>query len=210
MQSRIVINELGNISKQRVSTSTYRRGNPIELVDNNYILEILAAEGCENFANYIEWLGFIKDPNTIVLSSKRHYYYEEEDLKNVNTVVNLKLLNQIKNLNSLFQTIFNIFPPKSNFIGCFEENNKNQKFLANNSSSVDGSDDDLDVFENWVISKIPFLTMIYNFMDSKTNRYMTRRNVYSLFKTHGFNILDMTELDGLTYFLARKVQIVVD
>jgi hypothetical protein len=41
-------------------------------------------------------------------------------------------------------------------------------------------------------------------MDSKTDRYLTRRNVLILLEKQGFIVLDMTELNGLTYFHAQK------
>jgi len=210
MRNRIAISEPDIIKYQRINKSLNLDDASIHLVENNPVFEILAAEGCENFADYIGWLGFAKVSNLIVLSSQRHYYYEEEDLRNMNAVVNLKQLNQIKNLNSLFRCIFKIIPPKSYFIGCFAEYNRHQVLHINNSSSDDGSNTNSDALENGIISKIPFLNMIYNFMDSKTNRYMTRRDVNSLFETHGFKILDMTELNGLTFFLAQKVQVSVE
>lgn len=210
MTNRFEAQKLDVIENKRVRTSLNFGSSPVYSTGTNEVLDILIAEGGESLYNYVDWLGLVNDPNLIVLSSMRHYYYEEEDLKNVNTVVNSKQLNQIKNLNSLFQTIYNIIPPKSNFIGYFAEKGKHREFHVNNSSSAEGSVINSDALENGIISRIPFLNMIYSFMDSKTNRYMTRRNVNLLFETHGFKILDMTELNGLTYFLAQKVRVFVE
>jgi hypothetical protein len=210
MRSRIEIIERDVINNQR----NIRFNNPvdtsIDLTENKSVSEILVAEGCESFSDYIDWLGLGKDPNLIFLSSTQHYYYDEEDLKKVSAVVNLKQLNQIKNLDVLFQTIFKIIPQKSNFIGCFAEKSKHLEFPSKNSSTSKISDTNYDALENGIVSRFSFLNMIYNIMDSKTNRYMTRRDVYQLFETHGFKIMDLTELNGLTYFLAQKVKIVLE
>jgi hypothetical protein len=48
--------------------------------------------------------------------------------------------------------------------------------------------------------------MLYSLMDSKTNKYMSGRIVTLLLEDHGFKVLDMTELNGLTYFCAQKVK----
>lgn len=180
---------------------------PINSKENSEVMDILISDGGESLFNYIDWLGLVNDPDLIVLSSQRHYYYDEEDLKNVNTVVNLKQLNQIKNLSVLLQSIIHIMPPKSNFIGCFDENNKHLEYAVSNSISRNGSDVISLALENGIISRIPFLNKIYNFIDSKTDRYMTRSEVYKLFQEHGFRILDMTELNGLTYFHAQKIRV---
>ena len=47
-------------------------------------------------------------------------------------------------------------------------------------------------------------------MDSKTNKYLSRRDVTSLLSDRGFKVLDMTELNGLTYFCAQKLLPVVN
>jgi hypothetical protein len=210
MRHRIEIDERDIIKNQRIFRFNNPAGTSIDLTDNKSISEILIAEGCESFADYIDWLGLGKDPNLIILSSTQHYYYDEDDLKNVSAVVNLKQLNQIKNLDVLFKTIFKIIPQKSNFIGCFAEKNRHLEFPLKNSSTSKTSDTNSEALENGIVSRFSFLNLIFNIMDSKTSRYMTRRDVYQLLDTHGFKIMDLTELNGLTYFLAQKVRIVLE
>jgi hypothetical protein len=210
MRHRIEIDERDIIKNQRIFRFNNPAGTSIDLTDNKSISEILIAEGCESFADYIDWLGLGKDPNLIILSSTQHYYYDEDDLKNVSAVVNLKQLNQIKNLDILFKTIFKIIPQKSNFIGCFAEKNRHLEFPLKNSSTSKTSDTNSEALENGIVSRFSFLNLIINIMDSKTSRYMTRRDVYQLLDTHGFKIMDLTELNGLTYFLAQKVRIVLE
>ena len=43
-------------------------------------------------------------------------------------------------------------------------------------------------------------------IDSKTNKYMSERSVSLLLGEHGFKVLDMTEIDGLTYFCAQSLR----
>jgi hypothetical protein len=45
---------------------------------------------------------------------------------------------------------------------------------------------------------------MYSFIDSRTNRYLTRRSVTSLLKESGLELVGMTEINGLTYFHTRK------
>jgi len=164
----------------------------------------LIAEGGESFYNYIDWIGLIKDPELIVLSGVHHYYFDNEDLKNTNTVINLKQLNQTKYLNAFFRSIFNIMRPKSNFIGCFLDNKTQYGFTNNNILSQFYAKNKVDPFENGITSRIPLLNTVYNLMDSKTDKYLTGRIVSSLLKKEGFKVLDMTELNGLTYFHSQK------
>jgi hypothetical protein len=107
----------------------------MDLGGSNPVLRILTNEEGENFANYIEQLGLAKDPNLVVLSSLHHYYYDAEEMINVKTVVNLKELNQIKQLKDFLHSIFHILPPDCNLIGCFVNNKKQSGFILNTSPS---------------------------------------------------------------------------
>ena len=45
---------------------------------------------------------------------------------------------------------------------------------------------------------------MYSFIDSKTNRYLTKRIVTNLLKEVGLDLVGINELNGLTYFHAQK------
>jgi len=41
-------------------------------------------------------------------------------------------------------------------------------------------------------------------MDSRTNKHLSKTDVELLLEGHGFKIRNMTEINGLTYFMAQK------
>jgi hypothetical protein len=205
MKNRIAINEPDIINNQKINTSINNGGTSIDLNENNPVSEILTAEGGENFVYYIEWLGLAKDPNLVVLSSKHHYYYDAEEMKDIKTIVTLKEFNQIKQIKSFLTSIFHLLPPKCNFIGCFIDNNKQNGFVLRNNSSDSHSKRNSEAIENSIVSRVPFLNMIFSMMNSKTNKYMSKTNVTLMLEDHGFKVLDMTELNGLTYFYAQRL-----
>jgi len=210
MESRVVVKKTNIAEDQMIRTDLNLSGTPVDSRKMIDPIDILIAEGGENLYNYVDWLGLSKDPNLIVLSSVHHYYYDNDDLKDVNTVINLKQLNEIKNIDVLFHSIFQIIPPKTNFIGSFIEIKKQNGALNKNSSSSNVTKNNVDRFENGIISRIPFLNMVYNLMDSKTNRNISRNDVTLLLEEHGFKILDMTEFNGITYFLAQKIRVITE
>ena len=198
------------VEKENVRASLTQEYSPVSFIEAGDIYEIMTAEGGEGLYDYVKWLGLVNDTNLIVLSSQRHYYYEEDELKNVRTVINLKQLNQIKNLSGLLQSTYNIMPPESNFIGCFSENKKFTGYFISDGSSDISLNSHSEALEEGIVSTIPFINMIYSFIDSKTNRYLTKKSVNLLFETHGFRILDMVEQNRLTYFHAQKIRILTE
>ena len=206
MRNSITIENLDVINNQSINTLVNLGGTSLDLIRNNPGLKLLATEDCENFVKYIELLGLEKDPNLVVLSSLHHFYYDAEEMIDVKTVINLKELNQIKQLKDFLHSIYHILPPKCNFIGCFVNNKKQSGFVLNTSPSDSYYKRNSDAIENGIVSSSPFLNMLFNMIDSKTNKYMSERSVSLLLGEYGFKVLDMTEMDGLTYFCAQSLR----
>ena len=148
----------------------------------NLVINDLIAEGGENFFNYLSWHGLENENNMLVLSSRRHYYYDPNELKNVTTLINIKKLNLIKHLDSFLQSVVNVLSPKTNFIGCFSDW-KTQKGVGLTSRMYKG---------------------LINFLDSRIDFDIDKNGVSKLLESHGFKIIDMTEINGLTYFRAQN------
>ena len=108
-------------------------------------------------------------------------------------------VNQVKDTRNFFRSIYTILTPKSNLIGHFVDSK------THNGFSLKSNPADPDAVENGILSKIPLLNTIYNMIDSRTYRNMSRNSVSILLRDHGFKVLDMTELNGITYFHAKKI-----
>lgn len=204
MESRTTINNQYIIKDQRINRSLYQSDLPIETGENNAVFEKLATEGCEDFFYYIELIGLAKDPNLIILSSLHHYYYDTEDLKEVETLVNLKQFNHIKQIKDFLHTIYHILAQECCFIGCFFDNNNQNKYLSDSYKPQRQSAGRFSPVEYGIASNIQFMNTIYNIMDSRTTRNMTKKTITLLLRETGFKVLDMIELNGLTYFCTQK------
>jgi hypothetical protein len=192
--------------RQAVNGSFFLSDYPVDVTGTNPVLEKLATEGHKSLMDYITWVGLAKDPNLIVLSSSHHYYYDDEDLKEVTTVLNLKLLNHIKQVKDFLHTIYHMISYKSYFVGSFIDR-KNQFGLFSDTNTFEhGLSGSVDQLENGITSRIPFVNLMYNIMDSRTNRNLTKKTVSLLLEDAGLKVLDMTEINGLTCFCAQKIK----
>jgi hypothetical protein len=168
------------------------------------VFEKLSSEGYEELFRYIEFLGLLKYHNLIILPSSSHYYYDTDDLKDVKTLVNLKLLNKIKQVRDFLNTVYQMLPPESYLIGNFIDAQYQRGIFSTSNRKKNNEPGRADPFENGIESRIPFFNMIYDILDLRTNRFMTKKTVASLLKAEGLNISDMTDLEGITYFCAFK------
>jgi len=143
----------------------------------------LKDEGGENFYEYLDWLGMTDESDIIVLPLTQHYYYDYDDLKAVNTLVNLRRLNLIKNLDGFIGSLKDMLKPGASFIGCFADS-KSERYTGIPSKMYKG---------------------ILNIIDSKTDSDLDLESVSRRLEKNGFRLLDMTEFSDLTYFRAESL-----
>ncbi len=147
----------------------------------------LVLEGGETFADYLKSIGLGRERRMMVLPSVHHYYYEKDEMAGIKTLVNLKRLNLIEHPEKFLNTLTDVLPPDTNFVGCFSENRK--------STGRSGG----------IFNKLSILVEKFvNILDSRIVHFMNRNDVFSLLEKHGFSIVDMTELNGITYFYSQN------
>jgi hypothetical protein len=204
MKSKPHANNKHITKNQRVSKRSRFKGSAGVNTDINPIYAKLAEEGHENFYNYLDWLGLSKSPDFLILTSSHHYYFENEDLKEVKTVVNLEKLNNIKGLKDFLHSIYHVLPKKCYFVGSFTDNKNHKSIFSYTNRYYDKLTGRISNTEKSVGQSSTFLNVIYHLFDSNSKRYMTERTARLLFVNSGLKILDITEFNGLTYFCTQK------
>jgi hypothetical protein len=139
------------------------------------------------FFRFLRSVGMSDEHNFVVLSSKDDYSCNENELKNVRIIINLKRLNLIKHLDLFLNSLVRILPPNTNFIGYFsdEETVKGNGFNPANF--------------------LRLLSGMFNLFGSRTNHIMNRNEVRELLEKNGFKTLKMKEMNGFTYFVSQNV-----
>lgn len=156
--------------------------------NNSSVIVNLIADGGEYIYRYLKHCNLSKESDLLVLPSNHHYYYDVEELKNVKTLINLKKLNNINHIDKFLHLLFHTLQPNANLIGCFS----NDKTLKQ------------DRFINFKPSRL--LSRFFNFIDSRTDHIMDKKEASELLESHGFKVIDMTDMNGLTYFYSQNVR----
>jgi hypothetical protein len=136
----------------------------------------------DNFLSYLNWLGLTKQTGLLMLPASKHYYYDIEEFDGVKMLVNEKRLNQITRLDDFLSDVKNVLSPRTNFIGCFSDC-KSKKGI-----------------------KLPsrMYKKLLHYLDSNIEVEIDKKQISKLLETIGFKVLDMTEINGLTFFLTQN------
>jgi len=169
-----------------------------------HLFDELDIEVRQSLIDYLDSMDLIKESGMLVIPSSRHYFYDAEDMKGIKTVITLRQLNHIREIRDFLKQITVLLPSRSNFIGCFIDNRSQTDYPDKYNHLPKQGSEKAEAYENGIESRIPFVNRMYSFIDSRTNRYLTKRTVTNLLKEAGLELVGMTELKGLTYFHTQK------
>jgi hypothetical protein len=133
----------------------------------------------DNFSYYLETLDIKTNQDTLVLTSQ--YYYDLHEIKHITTLIHTKELNKVRDLQKLMSNMMSGLTHNNKLIGCFIDNNIHYSGR----------------FVHWI-------SHLSDLSDMSDVNYLSRKKVIKLFTKYGFKILDMTELNGKTYFCINK------
>jgi hypothetical protein len=176
-------------------------------VKADLLMEKFSSERCEDFYTYLDWLGLINNGEPIILPKSHHYYFTPEDLKSTETIVSLKLLNNIEKVKDFLSCVGQVMPVNSYFIGSFFDRSSRMDYYYSGPDTNYKRDKDTGSKNYHIKSRIAFLNMILNIIDMRKNRFLTKKTVSLMLETFGMKVLDMTKLNGLAYFCAQKVRV---
>jgi hypothetical protein len=177
LERKTVFNNILNTSREKNLFLPERSGL-------SSVLDNLLSRENEDFYNYILHTGLNQQPNFMLLSSISHYYYDYNDLKGIRTLINLKHLNNINHIDSFLHILYSALSPKTYFLGCFKSNEKN---------GIDGF--------GYHSGKLSNMRLKTN--EPKIEKCLKRKGVISLLEAHGFKVIDITELNNISYFCSR-------
>ena len=184
MESTIVLGKT-EIFKDFVKSKFRKKVLVPEISRINPVLENIRAEAGVDFIQYLHSLHLTKEPDLMALSATHHYFYDSSDLKRIKTLINLKKLNNVKHLESFLSIVVRILPQKANFIGYFKNDTGNRS-----------------VFSFYQTTR--FFGELANYIDSRTDRSLTKEGISRILEVHKLEIIDITDINGMTYFCSRN------
>lgn len=121
--------------------------------------------------------------NMLVLPARTHFFYDEDDIKQVDGVINLSKLNYVKKLDDFLHRLYRMLKKDTVFCGCFV-NNKRAKWDNNSLRKL-----------------LKSLVLIF---ETRMARLLSEKDVKNILNVNRFEIINMKEIRGVTYFVAKR------
>lgn len=136
-----------------------------------------------SFFRYMRSAGLAGEKGLIVLSSHEGANWGRRDLRRATTLISLRRLDLIKHLEMFLSSLVSLLPPDTSFVGCFAQRRSES---GAHSGSLTG------------------LNTLYAHRDDSGYPELSRDRVSAMLERCGLVIVDMKQLNGLTYFHSRK------
>lgn len=172
---------------------------------NPMFLEIIDEVGKDVFA-YLEKFHITNSQNILFLSYTRHYLYDAEQLKQVDTLINFKSLNRVPHIWYYLFTMNRILPLNGQFVGCFVDYATQRSQMIHGKHSLLGQMFLLSYrVLNRVGPRVPLFRSMQRWSNHGKVKCITRSEATTLLENRGFQVKDMTEIGGVTFFIAQKI-----
>jgi hypothetical protein len=139
-----------------------------------------------SFFRYLWCAGLTRESGMIILSSHEGANWGRRDIGNARMLINLRRLDLIRHLEMFVSSLVRLLPPETTFVGCFA-----QRGLDAAGTQASGSHGG---FWNGLSGH-----------GGGTCQMLSRARVSALLEGSGLEVIDMREMNGLTYFHSRKM-----
>jgi hypothetical protein len=156
--------------------------------EQDIIQEFSIREENKNFFNYMKDLNLDKESSTmLILPSNHFFFYMLTEVSHIRTIVFLKQLNYIKDILETLHSFYQMTDKGAVFCGCFLNNKK------------------INIIPTKEHRYSKFFRGLVSIIDLQMYHLLSEKSVHDFFISHNFEIKNMKEIDGVTYFYAIRI-----
>ncbi|NVO01723.1 MAG: sugar transferase [Bacteroidetes bacterium] len=167
------------------------------------IIETSGERALSLFNEYVDF----ENPRTFVVSTSTKFNIDKFINKECETIINLKRVNDIKQLNKFFESVNHKLDDNGIFIGCAETKElRKRRILKKYIPVFNYFYYTLDFILKRVFPKLPITKSIYFFLTNGRNRVFSRPEVLGRLYSCGFKVHSEQYINNHLFFVAEKVK----
>jgi lipopolysaccharide/colanic/teichoic acid biosynthesis glycosyltransferase len=176
--------------------------------DNNELIKAILDESSPEVCDFIsEHLDVEKYFRRIVFTTESKLYIENVDFSNVRSIINFKLINNIKHINEHFRSVNKLLPDAGIFIGRIETYwERKIRFQRKFGMRIGGALWLMDFAINRIIPKLQPLDKIYRSVTRKMIHVISQAEILGRLVYCGFEIVESRVIGNKFYFVVIKTK----
>jgi len=164
-------------------------------------------ESGENVFDYISDFVNVYSREALIIATTTRFNIDKQPEDTYKNIINIKRSNSIRRINKFFESVNHKLPSEGIFIGCAETfDQRNSRIKKRYPIIVKQIFIFFDFVFRRVFPKLFLLKNIYFFITKGRNRVISKAEILGRLASCGFEIIDYKELNGLIYFITKKVK----
>ncbi len=204
MESMAKMDHIYTDTIRRVKESLVRERSPLTGSARHSIYKALCKDGSEDFYNYLDWLDLAGIRKTLILPKENNFFYSCEDLSGKELIVNLSCLNRVADIHVFLDSMYNHMDLNSYFTGCFRDINSVKEEIPDYMKYLKEVENQNTEGKTRQSALSRFSQKLSSIFSSSNGIPINKDLAKKLLKINGFTVLDMTELNGKTFFCVQK------
>lgn len=177
----------------------------VSLSVSNDLYKAFYRDAGKDVANFIAEIAPLRNQKKVLYYPETGTNDQEVDYSNIRTIVDLRQVNQVKDINKHFISINKLLPDAGIFIGKFESyNNRKVRIVKNYGKYIGKLILILDFIFNRVIPKLKFTSKLYKVITKDKYRVISLAETLGRTVSCGFEIIDFKAINNFTYFAVIK------
>ena len=173
----------------------------------NALQNIIKSESCPEVLEFIQQhLDLNKHQKSIIITTKTKTYLEDGDFIDLRAIIDFKRVNNIRHVNGLFRAVNSMLPEGGIYIGRLETYwDRKLKIYRKYGRQIGRCLWLGDLVINRIIPRAYIFEALYYRITQGEYHSMSRAEVLGRLVYCGFEIVDFKVIEGLSYFVFRKI-----
>ena len=181
--------------------------NGFHTVRGQAIRDTIVQEAGEGIFDFLKKLVSLTCASTAVMSSGNRINVLSLSKADLQTLVNLKRVNDIRYINKFFESVNGVLPNNGLFVGCGETQEfRKKRFLRRFTPLFGFILYCFDFLINRILPKVNVTKKIYFNITKGKNRVISKAEILGRLYSCGFKVRHEAEVDGLFFFVAQKIR----
>ena len=185
--------------KASVNSSSKKKSNVnsiLKIVNNN-------PDVINFILNYFD----LNDSKNHITSTSTTFNIDNLPDDSINNIINLKLVNDFRHINKIFESINKKLPKSGIYLGCVETYPDRRKVILEKYPIVfNWFAYLLDFIFRRFIPKLKLTKWFYFYLTKGKGRVISRAETFGRLYSCGFEIVDQVTLNNMLYFVVKKVK----
>ncbi len=145
--------------------------------------------------------------STLFVNTTSRFNIEKVNVNRYTSIVNLKVTNEIREINTFFAAVNDKLPIGGVFISCFETKSQRKKRILGSHPYLSNYVlYGIDYIFRRIMPKLNLTREFYFWITNGTNRVLSKAEVLGRLYYSGFEVIGQRKIHGLSYVVARKIK----